>query len=599
MEKYDFSGWATKNDIRCADGKTIRQDAFKNDDGKTVPLVWNHQHDGPENVVGHALLENRKEGVWFYGKLNTTPRGDLARKLIESGDIKNVSIYANQIKQESGNVTHGVIRELSLVLAGANPGATIEYPIIQHSDGELEEVYDEAIIHTEEMFSTEDEEIEHADKEEPKENSGKTAQEIYDSMTDEQKALLAFLAPLIAKNMKESSEDDEDDDDVKHSDEGGEENVMKQNVFDNTQEQEEATLSQSAINTIFEDAKKGGRLSDVFLSHAAEYGIDGIEWLFPEDHELNTRPEFLKREPSEWVNVVMGGVHHTPFSRVRSTFADITEDEARARGYIKGKKKKEEVFSLLRRSTSPQTIYKKQRLDRDDIIDITDFDVVAWIKAEMRMMLNEEIARAILIGDGRLATSEDKIDESHVRPIANDADLYTIKYAVKSAENADDAAKARNMIRGAIKARKSYRGKGRPTMFTTSDWLTEMLLLEDNTGRPLYATETELATKLRVDKIVEVPVMEGAKISDKPLMGIIVNLGDYGVGADKGGEVNMFDDFDIDYNQFKYLIETRISGALTTPYSAIVLFDGEVPTSVDGGITYSKTTTAAEPTDGD
>ena len=578
MNKYDFSGWATKNDIRCEDGKTIRQDAFKADNGKTVPLVWNHQHDGPENVVGHALLENRKEGVYFYGKLNDTPRGEIAKKLVESGDIQSVSIYANRIKQESGNVVHGVIRELSLVLAGANPEARIEYPIIQHSDGDFEEVYDEAIIHGAEPIVVDDETpedeseetVEHAAEDDNKDSksTGKTVEEIYNSLTDEQKALIAFLVPLLAKN----STEDADEEKVEHSDEGGED-VMKQNVFDTTQDKEEATLSQSAINTIFEEAKKGSRLSDSFLAHAADYGIDGIEWLFPEDHELNTRPEFIKREPSEWVSVVMSGVHHTPFSRVKSTYADITEDEARAKGYIKGRRKKEEVFSLLRRSTSPQTIYKKQKLDRDDVIDITDFDVVAWIKGEMRMMLNEEIARAILIGDGRLASSEDKIDETHVRPIANDADLYTIKYAVTTAANADDAAKARAMIRASIKSRKNYRGKGRPIMFTTADWLTEMLLLEDNTGRPLYATESELATKLRVSRIVEVSVMEGAKINNKNLMALIVNLDDYNVGADKGGEINLFDDFDIDYNQMKYLIETRCSGALRKPFSAIVLAD--------------------------
>lgn len=608
FKDYDFTGWATKNDIRCADGRTIRRDAFIEDDGKIVPIVWNHQHNEIENVLGHALLENHPEGVKFYGKLNDTPKGKIAKSLLESRDIHNVSIYANQLKQDRGDVLHGVIRELSLVLAGANPGALIEYPIITHSDGGLDEKFDEAVIHTgldtenvsgtlEEEIDSE-EEIQHSDddkeddgeSDEKESKSEKTVEEIFNTLNADQKALFAFMLSK-AKEKKEEPEDKDD--------KGGND-VVKHNVFDTQGEKNENVLSQSAINDIFRDAQKG-TLSDAFLSHAVDYGIDGIEWLYPEDHELNRTPEFIKREPSDWVNVVMSGVHHTPFSRVRSTYANITEDEARAKGYIKGKRKKEEVFSLLRRSTSPQTIYKKQKLDRDDIIDITDFDVVAWIKGEMRMMLEEEIARAILIGDGRLSSDDDKISEEHVRPIANDADLYTIKVAVVTPNGADDATKAKAFIRGAIKARKNYRGKGRPKLFTNADLLTEMLLLEDNTGRALYETEAQLATKLRVSEIVEVSVMENAKISEKSIMGIIVNLQDYNVGADKGGAVNMFEDFDIDFNQHKYLIETRISGALVNPYSAIVLFDGETPESVDGGVTYSKTTTEeeTEETDGE
>ena len=612
FKDYDFTGWATKNDIRCADGRTIRRDAFIGDDGKIVPIVWNHQHNEIENVLGHALLENHPEGVKFYGKLNDTPKGKIAKSLLESRDIHNVSIYANQLKQDNGNVLHGVIRELSLVLAGANPGALIEYPIITHSDGNLDEKYDEAVIHTgldteneagtldeevtdevvEHSDEEKSEELEHADDDSEKESkSEKTVEEIFNTLNDDQKALVAFLVSK-AKGETEESDDNKDTDDKGGND------VVKHNVFDTTQdEKNENVLSQSAIQSIFEDARKGKLLSETFMAHAADYGIDGIEWLFPDVHDLNKTPEFIKREPSDWVNVVMNGVHHTPFSRVRSTFANITEPEARAKGYLKGHLKKEEVFSLLRRSTTPQTVYKKQKLDRDDIIDITDFDVVAWIKGEMRMMLEEEIARAILIGDGRLASDEDKISDEYVRPIANDADLFTIKVAVTSAQGADDATKAKAFIRAAIKARKNYRGKGRPKLFTNSDILTEMLLLEDNMGRSLYETESALATKLRVSDIVEVSVMENASISGSPLMGIIVNLDDYNVGADKGGAVNMFDDFDIDYNQYKYLIETRISGALVKPYSAIVLFDGAAPTSVDGGVTYSKTVT--EPDEGE
>lgn len=606
FKDYDFTGWATKNDIKCADGRTIRRDAFIGDDGKIVPIVWNHQHNEIENVLGHALLKNHPDGVRFYGKLNDTPKGKIAKALLDSKDIHNVSIYANQLKQDHGDVLHGVIRELSLVLAGANPGAVIEYPIVAHSDGNLDEKYDEAVIHTgidlenesgslekeidseekiehsDEKSETEDETIEHAEE---TSKSEKTVEEIFNTLNDDQKALFSFMLSKVKEEDKE----------IAHTDDKGGNDVVKHNVFDTTQdEKNENVLSQSAIEAIFTDAKKG-TLSDAFMAHAADYGIDGIEWLFPEDHDLNRVPEFIKREPSDWVNVVMNGVHHTPFSRVRSTYANITEDEARAKGYIKGHKKKEEVFSLLRRSTSPQTIYKKQKLDRDDIIDITDFDVVAWIKGEMRMMLEEEIARAILIGDGRLSSDEDKISEEHVRPIANDADLFTIKVAVVTANGADDATKAKALIRASIKARKNYRGKGRPKMFTTSDQLTECLLLEDNMGRALYETEAALATKMRVSEIVEVPVMENATISGQKILGIIVNLQDYNVGADKGGAVNMFDDFDIDFNQYKYLIETRISGAMVNPYSAIVLFEGAVPESVDGGVTYSKTVT--EPVD--
>lgn len=598
MEKYDFSGWATKNDIRCSDGRTIRHNAFAENDGQTVPLVWQHQHNDPMNVLGHALLENRDEGVYAYGKFNDTEAGQHAKSLVEHGDVVSLSIYANQLKQKGGDVLHGKIREVSLVLAGANPGAFIDFPILEHG----EESETEAVIYND----SESLELEHADKEkepveetkaEPEETKEeepkmaekeKTVKDVFDEFTEEQKNVVYFMIGQALEEAGVNAEDEEDED-VEHYDDEGE-TFMKHNVFDN-ETKNETVLSHDAMDTIIKDAKKQGSMKESFLAHAEDYGIDGIEWLFPEDHDLNNTPEWIKRDTG-WVSVVMNGVTHTPFSRVRSRFANITEDEARAKGYMKTNFKKEQVFSLLKRSTTPQTIYKKQKLDRDDVIDITDFDVVAWIKGEMRMMLDEEIARAILIGDGRLPSDDDKIFEDHIRPIVNDADLFTIKAPVITAANADDATKAKAFIRAAIKARKGYKGSGNPTLFTTEDMLTEMLLLEDQVGRPLYESEAQLATKLRVSKIVTVEVMENFMVQGvDPLMGIIVNLKDYTVGADKGGAVNMFEDFDIDYNQQKYLIETRCSGALTVPYSAIILTDGtRQGTSVDGGVQRSKTT---------
>ena len=609
-ERYDFSGWATRNDIECADGRTIRRDAFKDCDGKTVPLMWQHIHDDPNVVLGHALLENRPEGVYAYGKFNDTDAGRNARAFVKNGDVTALSIYANKLKQKGGNVLHGVIRELSLVMSGANPGAYIEIPEMAHSDddAELEGIIwndDDTIDPTDVIFhsatvvekedeeeteqpSEETEEMAHADEaDEEKETTkmaDKTIGEVVESMNEDQKKVLYYL---VGKAANGGAADDEDEEDVEHYDDEGETFEMKHNVFDGSYD-EGPTLTHSQMEEIIKDGKKYGSLKESFLAHAEEYGVDGIEWLFPEDRELNNTPEFIKRD-MDWVSAVMGAVHHTPFSRVKSTFANITEDEARAKGYIKGNMKKEEVFSLLKRSTSPQTVYKKQKLDRDDKIDITDFDIVAWLKGEMRMMLNEELARAILIGDGRLASDEDKISEDHIRPIANDADLFTIKKGVTV--GSDDDATAKNFIRTAIKARKDYKGSGNPALFTTEDMLTDMLLLEDGFGHALYATEAALATKLRVSKIVTVPVMEGFKVDGKDLMGIIVNMRDYNVGADKGGAVEMFEDFDIDYNQEKYLIETRCSGALTVPYSAIVLFKGTtLPTSVDGDVKISKTT---------
>ena len=566
MEKYDFSGWVTKNNLKCADGRTIMKDAFKHNDGQKVPLVWNHQHNDPNEVLGYVLLHNQDEGVYGYGTFNDTESGQTAKLLVQHGDVNALSIYANQLKQSMSNVTHGNIREVSLVLAGANPGAYIDSIIMHGEDSE-----DEAIIYT-----GEDIEIYHADnddsaskndegsKEEKKpmteNNEDKTIGDVFNTLTDEQKtAVYAIIAQVMGDSETEN-------------DEGGNKE-MKHNVFDNENENQENTLTHDAMNTIIADGKRYGSLKESFLAHAQEYGIESIDWLFPEAKTLNNPPEFIKRDTG-WVSGVMSSVSHTPFSRIKSAFADITEDEARAKGYMKGKLKKEEVFSLLKRTTTPTTIYKKQKLDRDDVIDITDFDVVSWLKAEMRMMLDEEIARAILVGDGRLASSDDKINESNIRPIWKDEELYTIRTYVTKGTTNDETIKA--FIRAAIKARKDYKGSGNPVLYTTEDVLTDCLLLEDGMGRPLYESEEKLRTTLRVSKIVTVPVMENLKRTDETngeveLMGLIVNLKDYNVGADKGGAINMFDDFDIDYNQQKYLIETRCSGALIRPYSAIAI----------------------------
>lgn len=584
---YDFSGWATKFNLKCSDGRTIRGGAFDDCDGKTVPLVWQHQHDSPANVLGHSILEVRPDGVYTYSYCNDSEMGQLAKQLVGNGDITSYSIYANKLKQKGGDVYHGIIREVSLVLAGANPGASIDMPSLEHSDDDTETeayIYNDDnsvfLFHADETSDEEAKEPEKKEENEMAESNDRTVKDVFDSMTDEQKNVVYFMIGQALEDAGVTDDDDEDE---------GED--MKHNVFDTDDEMGYDVLSHDAMNTMISDGKRLGSLKESVIEHAEDYGIDGIEWLFPEDHDLNNTPAWIKRDTG-WVSVVMNGVSHTPFSRVRSRFANITEDEARAKGYIKAHQKKNEVFTLLKRSTGPQTVYKHQKLDRDDIIDITDFDVVAWIKGEMRMMLDEELARAFLIGDGRDTADEDKISEDHIRPIVNDADLFTIKAQVVTAAGADDATKAKALIRAAIKARKNYKGSGNPTLFTTEDWLTEMLLLEDNMGRPLYESETALATKLRVSKIVTVEVMEGFLVQGvDPLMGIIVNLKDYTVGADKGGAINMFDDFDIDYNQQKYLIETRCSGALTVPYSAIVLTDGtRQGTSVSGGVTYSKTT---------
>lgn len=569
MERpYDFSGWATRNDLQCADGRVIRRDAFKDCDGIKVPLVWNHDHATATNVLGHALLENRKDGVYTYGWFNETEKGQIAKELVNHGDITQLSIYANKLKQVGHDVVHGAIREVSLVLAGANPGAKIEETMVHSEDSEFG---DEGVIytgepiqlyHSEEAAEETEEALEHADSK-PDEGEEKmneeTVQDVVDSMTDKQRRVMYALIGMAADRKEtEKKEDDEEETEVKH------------NIFE-TDEAQGNTLSHSEMQTIISDAKRYGSMKDSFMAHAAEYGIESIDMLFPEPKTMNNPPEFISREMS-WVSKVMNGVHHTPFSRIKSVFADITEDDARARGYIKGNLKKDEVFTLLKRTTTPTTVYKKQKLDRDDVIDITDFDVIAWLKSEMRMMLDEELARAILIGDGRLSSSDDKINEGNIRPIISDADLYTIKKKVTVKTSATDPEKAKAFIRMAVKSRKEYKGSGSPTLFTTEDWLTECLLLEDTTGRRLYADENALRSAMRVSSIVTVPVMEGVKgPGSGDLMGIIVNLNDYNVGADKGGAVNMFDDFDIDYNQMKYLIETRCSGALIKPYSAIVL----------------------------
>lgn len=574
MERFDFSGWATKANLKCSDGRTIMKDAFKHNDGQTVPLVWNHQHNDPNEVLGHALLENRDEGVYAYCTFNDTESGKTAKLLVQHGDVNALSIYANQLKQKMSNVLHGNIREVSLVLAGANPGASID-SIIMHG----EESDEEAIIYTGEEItlahSSDAKDSEGTTKEDnkmaddiKKTDGEETVADVFNTLSEKQKTVVYAMIGQALEDAGVTDDDDEDyEDEMGHS-EG--DDYMKRNVFDNDEQQDDV-LSHAAMETIIGDAKRFGSLKESFLAHADEYGIEQIDYLFPEAKTLNNPPEFIKRDTG-WVSTVMGAVHHTPFSRIKSVFANITEDEARAKGYIKGNLKKEEVFSLLKRTTTPTTIYKKQKLDRDDVIDITDFDVVAWLKSEMRIMLDEEIARAILIGDGRLSSSDDKINESNIRPVVSDAELYTIRQKVSVAANATDDDKAKAMIKSAVKARKNYKGSGNPTFFTTEDWLTNALLLEDTQGHRLYKNDSEVAAAMRVSKIVTVPVMEGVKGPEGgDLIGIIVNLADYNVGADKGGAVNMFDDFDIDYNQQKYLIETRCSGALIKPYSAIEL----------------------------
>lgn len=613
---YDFSGWATRNDLKCSDGRIIRRDAFKHNDGMTVPLVWNHDHTDPYRVIGHALLENRDEGVYAYGKFNETDLGKTAKIYVEHGDITAMSIYANQLQQQGPNVMHGNIRELSLVLAGANPGAYIEN-VIKHGD----ETYDEARIYTGfgiELAHSEEsvEDLVHAknqdnekkgETEMPNENE-ETIADVFNTLSEKQKnAVYAMIGTMM--------EDDEEDGDMEHADmsdgstdetigdilntlsekqmnavyaligqaledagvntennnnesTGGKE--MKHNVFDNDERHEENTLSHSEMEAIVADAKRCGSLKEAVLQH----GIEHIDVMFPDAQSINAEPEFIKRDDT-WVTKVLGSVHHSPFARIKTVFADITADEARAKGYIKGKKKIDEVFSLLKRVTTPTTIYKKQKLDRDDIVDIKDFNIVPWLKSELRMMLNEELARAILVGDGRTTLSEDKINESNIRPIWTDDDLYTVKTKVEVADSATADDKARAFIKACVKSRKEYKGTGNPIMFMSEDILTDCLLIEDKNGRVIYDSVDKLKSALRVSDIISVPVMEGLtrEVDSKThtLAGIYVNLRDYNIGTDKGGEVNMFDDFDIDFNAYKYLMETRCSGALIKPYSAVAI----------------------------
>ena len=565
---YDFSGWATKNNIKCSDGRTIIKDAFKDNDGQTVPLVWNHRHNESANVLGHAILENRDEGVYAYCTFNDTEAGKNAKILVEHGDVTALSIYANKLKQNGGNVMHGTIREVSLVLAGANPGAFIDN-VIKHG----EDCEDEAVIYTGEELVIAHADNQNNDKGDAEmDNKGeKTIQDVFDTLSEEQKNVVYALIgqALEDQSMAQSGMEDDNLEEI-----GGDEE-MKHNVFEGKEtEMRDDELMHDAMETILKDAKRYGSLKESFLAHANDYGIKDIEWLFPDAKNVNIPPDFIKRDDS-YVQKVMRGVHHVPFSRIKSMHADITADEARAKGYMKGKLKKEEVFTLLKRTTTPCTIYKKQKLDRDDVIDITDFDVVAWLKTEMRMMLDEEIARAILVGDGRMSDHDDKINEQCIRPISTDSDLYTVKATVDVATAATDDEIAKAFIRTVIKSRKEYKGSGSPTLFTTEDVLTNCLLLEDKNGRIIYDTVDKLATALRVKEIVTVEVMEGAKTKietqDKPLMDLMVKLADYYVGADKGGAVNIFDDFDIDYNQQKYLIETRCSGALVKPFSAVAV----------------------------
>lgn len=598
--KYDFSGYATRNNIKCSDGRVIMRDAFKDNDHKKVPLVWQHDHMSPDNVLGHAMLENREDGVYAYGCFNDTPSGLNAKELVKNGDVRALSIYANKLKQDGANVIHGAIREVSLVLAGANPGAYID-TVMVHSDGDEETEDAEicfnlnsnpVIYHSDEVDDKKDNVddeldgvISHTDKSDEKEkdmanNTGsddKTVQDVIDSMTDEQKNVLYTLVGMAA----DGSFDNEGDDDMKH------------NAF----EDEDDYMAHSIdYDELLRDAKRSGSLRDAVIQHGLEdvsyadylehdkatYGIDQIGTLFPDFKSLNTPPAFVSRN-MDWVKDVMNSVSHTPFSRIKSMFANITADEARARGYTKGKKKLEEVFTLLKRTTTPQTIYKKQKFDRDDVIDITDFDVVAWVKGEMRMMLDEEIARAILIGDGRSDSSDDRIFPTNIRPVWQDDTFYTIRAQVDTKGMTTEEDKTEAVIKAIIRARKNYKGSGNPVFYTTEDVLTDMLLLENKIGDVKYKTKQELANRLRVSDIVTVEVMEGqtrkgdaskgdatdSATKDLNLVGLIVNLKDYNVGADKGGAVAMFDDFDIDYNQQKYLIETRCSGALIKPYAAI------------------------------
>lgn len=645
MEEYDFSGYATKNDLKCADGRVIRRDAFKDNDGTAVPLVWQHVHDNPMNVIGHAVLENRADGVYAYCKLNGTEPAKHAKTLVKHGDVNAMSIFANRLVQKGSDVIHGVIREISLVLAGANPGAYIEQDSITHSDGSVAYLdgESEAVIHCDTLINTmpnfksiqEDRNsmvvepiIQHADEKnqngsKEEESSDETIQDVFNSMTEEQKNVVYYLVAQAA-----GEADDEDEDEMQHADDSNDgptiedifnsmtekqknvayyligqaaedndeedieeiteesETTMKHNVFEGFDD--ENVISHDDMMAAIEDTKRYGSMKDSFIAH----GIEQIDILFPEAKSVSPTPDMITR-PMGWVSEVWNGLKKSPFSRIKSVAANLTKDEARAKGYIKGKKKIEEQFGLLKRITTPQTVYKKQALDRDDIIDITDFDVVAWLKAEMRMMLDEELARAVLVGDGRSIGDEDKINEQNIRPIYQDDDLYTIHYTVDTSKATDDNEISQILVDSAVRARKEYRGSGNPAFYASTDVINDMLLARDKIGHRLYGNETELAAALRVSKIVEVPILEGIIRTDEEknkheLLGLIVNLNDYTVGTDRGGEVNFFDDFDIDYNKEKYLLETRFTGTLTKPYSAIAL--ERTPSTTSGGTTSGGTT---------
>lgn len=638
--KHDFGGYATKNDVKCSDGRTILRDAFKDNDGSIVPLVWMHQHDDPMNVLGHARLENRKDGVYAYCYLNDSEQAKHAKELVKHGDISAMSIFANRLKQNGGNVHHGVIREVSLVMAGANPGAYIEENSFDHSDGTTQYLADgEAVIYndnpisvmihsdTDEFDSEEvedvedveksDEVIEHAnvddekdkeiqngssDSKESKEeiDSDETIEEIFDTIPEDIKEVIYAIIGSVAEgediddDMVEPAQkaieslnekqrtvveymigqvaEDSKDEDVEEIDEKEEEEIMKHNIFD-SETDNDTLIHAEEMKAALADGEKFGSMKASFIEH----GIDDIEILFPEAKTLTPTPDMITR-PMGWVTEVLNATRKSPFSRIKSVAANLTKDEARAKGYIKGKKKIEQQFGLLKRVTTPQTIYKKQALDRDDIIDITDFDVVAWIKSDLKMMIDEETARAILVGDGRAVGEEDKISEEHIRPIYQDDDVYTIHYSIDDLDTTTDVNDRSNLlVDSAVRSRKDYRGSGNPALYASTDVINDMLLSRDKNGRRMYANEQDLAAALRVSKIVEVPVFEGITRIDEEskdkfeLLGLIVNLGDYTIGADKGGELNFFDDFDIDFNKEKYLMETRISGCLTKPYSAIAL----------------------------
>lgn len=583
---YDFSGWATRSNIKCSDGRTIMNDAFKENNGQKVPLVWNHQHDDPSEVLGHALLENRSDGVYAYCKFNNTESGQNAKALVQNGDVDKLSIYANKLKTVANNVIHGCIREVSLVLAGANPGAYIDSVIVHGEGSEIEE---EGVIYTSENIDV----IEHADSSDDKESKkdekeetvkmenkdpekkeeqkkDKTVQEVFDTLNEEQKnAVYAIVGQAVEDAKKDSSDDEE------NNKKEGDSEDMKHNVFDKDDNQE-VLMHSEMINEAIRDAKKYGSMKESFLAHAEANNMENYEILFPDATELYKEPRVIEEDRS-WVDKVMNKVHHTPFSRVKTTFGRMSETEARAKGYIKGNLKTDIKMSFLNRVTTPTTVYIKNDIDRDDVIDITDFDIVAWQKREMRKNLDKELALAMLLGDGRNVSDPNKINEQNIRPVIKDNEMYTIQYTVTDGVDYNNANNShsendsvtKGVIRAAIKSRKQYKGSGRPTFYTTEDLLTDMLLIEDQNGRLIYDSIQKLCTALRVDEIVTIPEMEGEAYKD--IYGIIVNMADYTAGADKGGSVNMFDDFDIDYNQMKYLMETRMSGALTVPYSAIVL----------------------------